>query len=84
MKQAPLTTVDGLTPEQRFFISYALVWAGNTRDEALRNLVKTDPHSPGRWRVNGALPQISAWYKAFNIKKGDKLYIAPKDRVDIW
>ena len=84
MKQAPLTTVDGLTPEQRFFISYALVWAGNTRDEALRNLVKTDPHSPGRWRVNGALPQIPAWYKAFNIKKGDKLYIAPKDRVDIW
>lgn len=84
MQQRPLATADGFTPEQRFFLSYAHIWANNIREEALRNLVKTDPHSPGRWRVNGALPQIPAWYKAFNIKKGDKLYIAPKNRVDIW
>lgn len=75
---------DGFTPEQRFFLGYSLVWAANERPEALRNRVRTDPHSPGRWRVNAALPQIDAWYKAFNIKKGDKLFVPKSKRVDVW
>ena len=82
--QNPSNVNDGFTPEQRFFLSYALVWAGNARPEALRNRVRTDPHSPGRWRVNAALPQIDAWYKAFNIKKGDKLFTPKAKRVDVW
>lgn len=75
---------DGFTPDQRFFLSYALVWANNIREEALRQLNKMDPHSPGRWRVNGALPHIDAWYKAFGISKKDPLYLAPKNRVVCW
>lgn len=75
---------DGFTPDQRFFLSYALVWANNIREEALRQLNKMDPHSPGRWRVNGALPHIDAWYKAFGIGKKDPLYLAPKNRVVCW
>ena len=71
-------------PDQRFFISYGQIWANNIRPEALRNQVKTDPHAPARWRVNGALPQIEAWYKAFGIKKGDKLFVPKNKRVDIW
>ena len=82
--QNPSTVNDGFTPEQRFFLAYSLVWAGNARPEALRNRVRTDPHSPGRWRVNAALPQIDAWYKAFNIKKGDKLFTPKAKRVDVW
>lgn len=84
MKKNPLGKTDGYTPEQRFFISYGYIWAQNIRDEQLRQFNKIDPHSPGRWRVNGALPQIDAWYKAFNIKKGDKLFVPKKNRVDVW
>lgn len=84
MKENPLTTKDGFTPEQRFFLSYGLVWANNMREPMLRQLVKVDPHSPALWRVNGALPHIDAWYKAFNITKKDPLYISKKNRVDIW
>jgi len=80
----PLPKFEGFTPDQRFFISYAQVWANNIRPEALRNQVKTDPHAPGRWRVNGALPQIDAWYNAFGIKKGDKLFVPKNKRVDVW
>lgn len=83
-KNAPLEVVDGFTPEQRFFLSYAGVWAGNVRDEQIRVQTKSDPHSLGRWRVNGALPQIGAWYEAFNIKEGDPMYLAPEKRVSIW
>lgn len=75
---------DGFTPEQRFFISYGFVWAQNIRDEANRNQVMNDPHSPAEFRVNGALPQIDAWYEAFGIKEGDKLYLAPEKRARIW
>ncbi len=84
MKKNPLSTKDGFTPEQRFFLSYGLIWAGNVRDEALRNLVKTDPHSPQRLRVNAALPHIDSWYKAFNITSKDKLFVPKKQRVDVW
>ncbi len=84
MRTNPLKTADGFTPDQRFFLSYGLIWANNAREESIRQLTKTDPHSLGRWRVNGALPHIDAWYKAFNIKKGAPLYVAPKDRVVVW
>lgn len=83
-KDAPLENVDGFTPEQRFFLAYAGLWAGNIRDEQIRVYTKSDPHSLGRWRVNGALPQIGAWYEAFNIKEGDPMYLAPDKRVSIW
>ena len=83
-KDAPLPVKDGFTPEQRFFLSYAGVWAGNIRDEQIRLQTKSDPHSLGRWRVNGALPQIDAWYDAFGIKEGDPMYLAPEKRVSIW
>lgn len=83
-KDAPLGVVDGFTPEQRFFLSYAGVWAGNVRDEQIRLQTKSDPHSLGRWRVNGALPQIGAWYEAFNITEDDSMYLAPEKRVSIW
>ena len=84
LKQHPLTNKDDFTPEQRFFLSYGLIWANNTREAKLRQLVKSDPHSPARWRVNGALPHIDAWYKAFNITSKDPLFIPKKSRVDIW
>lgn len=83
-KDAPLPVKDGFTPEQRFFLSYAGVWAGNIRDEQIHLQTKSDPHSLGRWRVNGALPQIGAWYDAFGIKEGDPMYLAPEKRVSIW
>ena len=84
MKTHPLPSKDGFTPEQRFFLSYGLIWANNIREEMLRKQVQTDPHSPARWRVNGALPHIEAWYKAFNISKKAPLYVPQKERVDVW
>ena len=77
-------TIDGFTPLQRFFLSWATVWAGNARPEFVDRQIKTDPHSPAEARVNGALPQIDAWYKAFNIKKSDKLFVPQKKRAQIW
>ncbi|MFI3321159.1 MAG: M13 family metallopeptidase [Rikenellaceae bacterium] len=77
-------TIDGFTPEQRFFLSYATVWANNVREAEILRLTKSDPHSLGRWRVNGALPHVDAWYKAFGIKEGDAMYLAPEERVKIW
>lgn len=81
---AELPVVDGFTPEQRFFLSYANVWAGNIRPEEILVLTKSDPHALGRWRVNGALPHINAWYDAFQIKPTDALYLNPAKRVSIW
>ena len=83
-KDAPLGVVDGFTPEQRFFLAYATLWAGNIRDEQLRVYTKSDPHSLGKWRVNGALPHIQAWYDAFHITPSDPLYVAPENRVNVW
>ena len=77
-------TIDGFTPEQRFFLSWATVWAGNARPEFIDRQIKTDPHSPAEARVNGALPQIDAWYKAFDVKKSDKLFVDKKKRAQIW
>ena len=80
----PLETVDGLTPEQRFFIAYASVWGQNIREEEIRRRTKSDPHSLGRWRVNGTLPHINAWYEAFGVKEGDALYLPVEERVSVW
>ena len=80
----PLKKIDGLTGDQRFFIAYAGVWGQNITEQEIRNRVKTDPHSLGEWRVNGALPQIDMWYEAFDVKEGDKMFIPKKDRLDLW
>ena len=83
-KLAPLGEKDGLTADQRFFHAYAGVWAGNITDEEIRNRTKSDPHSLGRWRVNGALPHIDAWYEAFGVKEGDKMFIPKVERLQLW
>ena len=83
-KSERLQTRDGFTPAQRFFLAYANVWAGNIRDEEILNRTKSDPHSLGRWRVNGALPQINAWYEAWNVTEESPMYVAPENRVSIW
>ncbi len=83
-KNAPLGEVDGFTPEQRFYLAYAHVWAANIREEQIRFLTQMDVHSLGRWRVNAALPHINGWNEAFNIKEGDSMYLAPDDRASIW
>ena len=84
MKTAPLGVADGFTPEQRFFLAYATVWAGNIREEDIRMRTKSDPHALGEWRVNGALPHIQAWYDAFHITEKDPMYVAPEKHVNIW
>jgi putative endopeptidase len=84
LKGQPAPVIDGLTGDQRFFLSWAQVWRAKYRDGALRELVMSDVHSPAYFRVNGPLPNIDAWYKAFNVQPGDKLYIKPEDRVSIW
>jgi len=76
--------IDGFTPQQRFFISWATVWRTKTRDEAIKNQVKTDPHSPGMYRAYVPLQNVDAFYDAFGIKKGDKMYVDPDKRVKIW
>ncbi|WP_297516898.1 M13 family metallopeptidase [Flavobacterium sp.] len=76
--------IDGFTPEQRFFISWATIWRSKMRDEAIKNQVKTDPHSPGMYRAYVPLINVDAFYQAFNIKENDKLYLAPEKRVKIW
>lgn len=76
--------IDGFTPEQRFFISWATVWRTKSRDEAIKNQVKTDPHSPGMYRAYVPLQNVDAFYDAFGIKAGDKMYVSPDKRVKIW
>ena len=83
-KYSPLKVKDGLTADQRFFHAYAGVWAGNITDEEIRNRTKSDPHSLGRWRVNGALPHVDAWYEAFGVKEGDKMFIPKSERLQLW
>ena len=75
---------DGFTPDQRFFLAYAGVWASNITDQEIRSRVKRDPHALGRWRVNGALPHINAWYEAFNVKPTDKMFIPENERLQLW
>ncbi len=79
-----LKTIDGFTPDQRFFLAYAGVWGQNITVEEIRNRTRTDVHSLGEWRVNGALPHIKAWYEAFGVKEGDKMFIPEDRRLDLW
>jgi putative endopeptidase len=76
--------IDGFTPEQRFFISWATVWRTKSRDEAIKSQVKTDPHSPGMYRAVVPIQNVDAFYQAFGIKKGDAMYVEPEKRVKIW
>jgi putative endopeptidase len=85
LKQNPnQPLINGFTPEQRFFISWGTIWRTQTRDEAIKSQVKTDPHTPGMYRAYVPLLNIDAFYKAFDIKEGDKLYVKPENRVKIW
>lgn len=76
--------MDGFTPEQRFFVAFATVWAGNVRDQEILRLTKIDPHSLAKWRVDAALPHIDVFYDAFNVKPGDKMYLPQEKRALIW
>ena len=81
-KEAPV--LDGYTGEQRVFIGWAQAWRSKSRDEALRILVNTNPHSPAIFRVNGVVRNIPEFYEAFDVKEGDALYLPPEERVKIW
>ncbi len=74
----------GLTPDQRFFIAEAMTETNNISEEALLRQTKTNEHSLGRWRVNGILPHVNAWYDVFNITESDAMYVAPEKRVNLW
>nr|WP_237144180.1 M13 family metallopeptidase [Pontibacter pamirensis] len=76
--------IDGFTPDQRFFLSWAQVWRGNILPEAAAQQIITDPHSPGQYRTIGAPVNMDAWYEAFNVQPGDKLYKAPEERIRLW
>jgi putative endopeptidase len=76
--------IGGFSGDQRFFLGWAQVWRTLSRDQALRNQVLTDPHSPAKYRANGVVRNLDAWYTAFNVKPGDELYLAPEQRVHIW
>jgi len=76
--------IDGLTPSQRFYLNSAQVWKGSIRDEALELRIKTDPHSPARFRVLGSLSNIPEFYNTFNVKKGDGMFRSTEERVKIW
>jgi len=80
----PAPVLDGLTGDQRFFLSYAQVWREKQREDALRSQVTTDPHSPGRFRVWGPLRNVDAWYQAFGITPDNAMYIPPEKRARIW
>jgi putative endopeptidase len=80
----PAPVIDGFTGDQRVFLGWAQVWRDKIRDDALRQRLVSDPHSPALYRVNGTIRNIEGWYEAFGVKPGDKLYVAPADRVHIW
>jgi putative endopeptidase len=81
-RSAPV--LDGLSADQRFFLSWAQVWRQKQRDEDLRSQVTSNPHSPAKFRVNGVVRNVDAWYPAFNVQPGEKLYLSPDERVHIW
>lgn len=84
LRGKPAPVIDGLSGDQRFFLSWAQVWRTKTRDEALRAQVLSDPHAPPYFRVNGAVRNMDEWYAAFDVKPGDKLFLPPEQRVKIW
>jgi putative endopeptidase len=75
--------IDGLTGDQRFFIAYAQTWASKMRDEAMRQRIATDGHAPGMYRAL-TVRNIDAWYQAFNVQRGQALYLAPEQRIRVW
>jgi len=77
-------TIDGFTPDQRFFLSWAQVWRANTRPEEMASRIITDPHSPNEWRCNGPLSNMQEFYNAFNVKPGDKMYRPAAERAKVW
>jgi len=81
-KTAPV--IDGLTGDQRFFMAYAQVWRAKARDAVARQLLVIDPHSPPKYRINGIVRNFDEWYRAFNVRPGDKLYLPPEQRIRIW
>ncbi|RYD49208.1 MAG: M13 family peptidase, partial [Sphingomonadales bacterium] len=83
-KHGKAKVIGGLTGDQRFFLSYAQAWQAKVREDALRQQLLTDPHSPATARVNGVVRNVDAWYKAFNIQPGDAMYLPPEKRVHIW
>ncbi|WP_293468193.1 M13-type metalloendopeptidase [Phenylobacterium sp.] len=84
LKGKPAPVIDGLTGDQRVFLGWAQVWREKIRDEALRQQVVTDPHSPAYYRVNGTIRNLPGWYDAWNVQPGDQLYVPPEQRVKIW
>jgi putative endopeptidase len=84
LKGAEPPVLDGLTGDQRFFLSWAQVWRAKYRDGVMRELVMSDVHSPAYFRVNGTVRNMDAWYKAFNVQPDDKLYLPPDQRISIW
>ena len=84
LKGAPAPVIDGLTGDQRVFLGWAQVWRAKMRDDTLKQRLVSDPHSPSLYRVNGTIRNIPGWYDAWNVQAGDKLYVAPGERVDIW
>ena len=83
-KGQDLEPIDGFTPDQRFYLAYAGLWAQNIRDEEILRLTKIDPHSLGKWRVNAALRNLESFFQAFGITEKDPMYMKPEDRVTIW
>jgi putative endopeptidase len=81
-KKAPV--IDGLTGDQRFFLAWAQVWRSQQRDDAARQRLRTDPHSPEEYRTNGVVRNFDEWYKAFNVTPDDALYLPPEKRIRIW
>jgi predicted metalloendopeptidase len=84
LKGKPSPVINGLTGEQRFFLAYAQIWQGKMRDALMATAITSDEHSPVEFRVNGALRNVDAWYAAFDVKPGDKMYLPPEQRVHIW
>ena len=84
LRGRPAPVIDGFTGDQRVFLGWAQVWREKIRDEAQRQRLVSDPHSPAFYRVNGVIRNVDAWYSAFQVQPGDKLYVAPADRVRIW
>ncbi len=84
LREQPAPIIDGLTGDQRFFISYALAWRGHMRDERLREILLSDPHSPGEYRVLGIVKNVPEFYEAFNVRPGDGMYLPPEERVKVW
>ncbi|HNV99329.1 MAG TPA: M13 family metallopeptidase, partial [Chitinophagales bacterium] len=77
-------TIDGITPQQRFFLGFGRIWAGSYREDAMRAQLLTNPHSPGEWRVNGTVVNMPEWYDAWGIKEDAAMYLAPESRAKIW